>query len=157
MKKSTKQGLIAGGVAAAAVGLVSAIIFWPKKAAAGPGLPIALDANLSAAQKQEVADTLYQKQNDPAALSQAGYKYAQMGAPKAAQVLYDQAMSIMLPKLDQGIAMDDYEILLPFFVWTDPIMIQSAGLTLQSKNFPKAAAIAMKRAQDLAKLANLAA
>lgn len=156
MKKGTKQALVAGGVAAGAIALVGAIIFWPKKAQA-KSLPYALDANLTADQKNDVATTLYSKQNDPAALSVAGWKYHELGAPIAAETLFAQAMSVLRDKLDPGIAQNDYDILLPLYIWTDPIKIQGAGLILQSKNFQKAAAMVMQRAQDLAKLGQLAA
>jgi hypothetical protein len=153
MKRDTRRVLVVGGIAAGVATALGLILFWPKTASAKtgqPGLPVELDVNLTAAEKQDVASLIY-NQKDPAALAQAAYKYQQEGAPIAATYIAEQAMSLLKPQLDDTITVNDFDILLPLYIWNDPVQIQSAGLVLQSKGLPKAADLVMKRAVYLSK------
>jgi hypothetical protein len=153
MKQGTKKILVAGGLAVGALALVSAIVMWPKSASAATketGLPIALDVTLTDQEKKDVASMLY-NQRDPAALAQAAYQYKDT-APIAAKVLAQQAISLIKPQLDAAVNVNDFDILLPLYIWNDPVEIQSAALVLQSKGLPKTADLIMQRALALSKL-----
>lgn len=154
MKKNTKKLLVAGGLAAGAAVVLGAIVFWPKTAAAGTNatLPAQLDANLSDAQKKDVANLVYNS-NDPAVLAQAAWNYEKAyNAPLAAQYLADKSLSLIKSQLDANIPPHADDILYPLYISTDPVELQSIGLKLQNDGYPKAAALVMARARTLSGL-----